>query len=206
MTSAPRPLSASLMFFALVLGSAPASASELVFVPDFPGATFGSITVNQVPSEPTLKSFAPQVAPGPALFFVTLLNLSPDTLSAVDLELGQITDGVFQPGSGNSTFLSPVGFAILGPNATPFSTLSPDSTAAQLDLTQAFLAAERLPAEGSPAGLIPQTALTLDFFVLNDSTSPLDFRLTLTAVPEPATLALTLMGLGAALRRPLRRI
>jgi len=95
---------------------------------------------------------------------------------------------------------------MLGPEAASFKTLSADATAASLDLNQAFIAANRVPTDGSPAGLVTGDALTLDFFVISDGVSPLDFRLTLAAVPEPATLALALMGLGAALRRPLRRV
>ena len=205
--SSPRRLGLSVltMCFTLVFGASPARG--LVFAPDFPGATFGTLTIPEIPSEPVLLSFAPQPGPAPAIFFLTLSNTSSDTLTAVDLELGQTLDGVFQADdSGGATFLAAPGAATLGPDAASFKTLSADATATSLDLNQAFIAANRVPADGSPAGLVTDDALTLDFFVISDGVSPLDFRLTLAALPEPATLALALMGMGAALRRPLRRV
>ena len=210
MMSFPRALGAFAMCLALSCGASPARALtfEAMFVPGLP---FGTIFVTEVSSEPGVLSI--QVPPGPLgppvfdpaeiPFIITLINSSPDTIAALDLEIGRANDDIFEPGSDGLVFLTAPSAPILGASAT----LSNDAAASQLDLSRVFSATASQPSENTPSGLEPDGLVNLDFFIRGDGGSSIDLRLTLNnPVPEPTTLALALMGMGAALRRPLRRV
>ncbi len=205
MISTPRVLTVSIFNLAVFLGTAPAHALD--FDPMLiPGLGLGTVVIQEVSNEPGVFpvdfSFLPPAFP----FSITFLNTSSDTITSLDLEVGLDIDGVFQPGSDGLGFLgTPTdAFGVLPLGL--FTSLSEDATTQQLDLSQAFTAANNVPEDGSPAGIVNGASVTLNFFVASGDVSDLDLRFTLNLVPEPTTLALALLGLGAATRRPLRRV
>lgn len=195
------PVTALASLFALFGGSAPAGATVLTLDSPpvlLPVAGFVTISVAEVDDPPGVIEIGQVPSLGGTYpLNLSLINRSSETLTELDLEVGALVNGAFQPGIGGTVFLAPVALPTVPSTSEDASKLSDNNTLASLDLKQIFRAS---------GGLEPTGPIVLDLQLLPPAATPLAFRLTLSTAPEPSSLAIAFVGLVALRRRPLRRV